>query len=302
MEIACEGVVAQLATSRITAQLISQEHPSPTAGMFKMSRYAIALQQTQRHQISQGRYCASGRTDFQDIGRLLAVPAGVPVEIRSSGGPVRAVRCLFDRDLIEEYGAGDCVADGDLPASCLNLHQQDIAATLTRMGHELRSPGLAGPALVETLGTAIVIELLRYLDDQPKGMPVYRGGLSRRQLRLITEFIEAPENCPTLSDLSSLTGLSIRHLTRAFKQTTGITVHSHIEQVRFQKAQALLADTDVMVKGIARRLGFSCSGAFSSAFRRLAGETPQDYRKRVRKLGASGSAADAPVNQVHLAA
>ena len=64
-------------------------------------------------------------------------------------------------------------------------------------------------------------------------------------------------------------------------------MHSHIEQVRFQKAQALLAETDLLVKGISRRLGFSCSGAFSSAFRRIAGETPQEYRKRVRNQRCS---------------
>ncbi len=41
---------------------------------------------------------------------------------------------------------------------------------------------------------------------------------------MITDYVEAHESCPSLSDLSDLTGISLRHLTRAFKQTTGGTV------------------------------------------------------------------------------
>ena len=44
----------------------------------------------------------------------------------------------------------------------------------------------------------------------------------------------------------------------------------------------------VLVKDIAYRLGFSCASSLSVAFRKLAGESPQDYRKRA---GRSGKAA-----------
>ena len=67
-----------------------------------------------------------------------------------------------------------------------------------------------------------------------------------------------------------------------------MTVYAYIEQVRFEKARALLADTDLLVKDIAYRLGFSCASSLSVAFRKLAGESPQDYRRRV---GRSGKAA-----------
>ncbi len=38
------------------------------------------------------------------------------------------------------------------------------------------------------------------------------------------------------------------------------------------------------MKDIAHRLGFSCSSSFSVAFRKIAGEAPQDYRKRMRAM------------------
>jgi AraC family transcriptional regulator len=283
MQITYNEAMARIVAPRFTTELVSGEHPRPTAGIFEMPLFTIALQQTQRHNLSQGRYCTSSRRDnFRDIGRLVIVPADVPVEIRSSGGHVQAVRCMFSRDMLDEYSDNQGLLDGEIPESCLNLRHEGISDMLARLGHELRSPGLASAALTEALGTATIIEFIRFLDDQPKSLPSYRGGLSRRQFRQITEYIEAPENSPSLTDLSRLTGLSIRHLTRAFKQTTGTTVYAHIEQVRFEKAQALLAETDMLIKTIAHRLGFSCSGAFCSAFRRFGGETPQGYRKRTR--------------------
>lgn len=277
-----EPPVTRIDAPRIATVLVSHQHPSPSDGIFALPLYTIALQQTQRHSLSIGRYCfPSRRDDFRDIGRLVVLPASVPLEIRSSGGLTEAVSCVFEREVFEEYARDADLYDRDIPATCLDLRHKGIAEILARLGRELRSPGLASKALVESMGTAIVIEFIRHLDEQPKCGAHYRGGLSRRQFRTITEFIEAPENCPSLSDLSELTGLSVRHLTRAFKQTTGNTLYSYIEQIRFEKAQSFLADTDVLVKTIAHRLGFSCSGAFCTAFRRFAGETPQAYRRRM---------------------
>ncbi len=41
------------------------------------------------------------------------------------------------------------------------------------------------------------------------------------------------------------------------------------------------------MKDIAYRLGFSCASSLSVAFRKLSGECPQDYRKRVRRARQS---------------
>jgi AraC family transcriptional regulator len=283
-----QQTLARIEAPTVLVDQISQEHPRPTNGIIEERLYTISLQQSRRHSLSVGRYCTPSRqSDFRDIGRLVVLPAFVPLEIRASGGLTQSVRCLFKRETIREYSGEDDFFDRDIPASCLNLRHRGITDMLARLGQELHSPGLASTALAEALGTAAIIEFIRYLDDLPKQTPFYRGGLSHRQFRLITEAIEGPENCPSLSDLSELMGLSVRHLTRAFKQTTGQTIYAHIEDIRFQKAQALLGDTDILIKTVAHRLGFSCSGAFCNAFRRMAGETPQAYRKRVRGTKSS---------------
>jgi len=281
---------ARVETPSVIVEIMTQRHPTPTNDIFQENMHILALQQSRRQDVSQGRYCLPDyREGFRDIGRMMAVPASVPLEIRASGGPVEIVRCRFNDDILASYGASDALANPHVLANCINLRHSFMADTLARLSLELRAPSLASTALVEAMGTMLIIEFARYLVDHPKQAPVHRGGLSRRQYRMITEYVQAQEACPSLSDLSELTGLSIRHLTRAFRQTTGETVYSYIEQVRFEKAQALLVDSDLLMKDIARRLGFACSSSFSVAFRKIAGETPLEFRRRLRPRSVSGA-------------
>lgn len=285
MTIAFHQCLARIDTNSIIAELISQDHPSPINGVFEEPLHVVALQQTLRPGPSEGRYRLPGAAGhFSDIGRLIVMPAEVPLEVRAAGGLHQAVRCLFPHTVLEEYGGSCDLYDRHILSSCLNLRHRGITEILARLRHELQAPGLASVALTEALGTTLVIELARHLNEHPRQPTAYRGGLTRHKFRMITEYVESRESCPSLSDLSDLTGISLRHLTRAFKQTTGGTVYAYIEQIRYQKAQSLLADTDLLMKDIAHRLGFSCSSSFSVAFRKIAGEAPQDYRKRARSM------------------
>jgi len=295
-----QETLAQIRTPSVLIDQISQQHPQPTSGIIEEPLYTFSLQLTQLHSMSIGRYKNAPRqSDFRNIGRLVVLPAHMPLEVRSSGGLSQAVRCLYNQDTLRSYTGDPDFFYRAVPETCINLRHKRITDMLARLGQEIRFPGLASGALAEALGAASMIEFVRYLDDQPKD-PFYRGGLTTRQFRRITEVIDAPEACPTLTELADLLELSVRHLTRAFKQSTGQTLYAHIEEVRFRKAQALLGDTDHLIKTIAFRLGFSCSGAFCNAFRRIAGETPQAYRKRIRRAKRSSLAQDMDVLETEI--
>jgi AraC family transcriptional regulator len=285
-------ILAKIHIHGIDAEIASQIHPSPMNAIYREPLHTIALQQTPRQRFSVGRFCVDGRQEnFREIGRVLMMPATIPLEVQASGGLSEYVRCQFTQETLDSYGADVDLYDERVLAGCLNIRHARFANILAQLSQELRSPGLASAAMIEALGATLIIAFARHLSDRATQSSLYRGGLSRQQFRKITEYIETAQNCPTLSDLSQLTGLSLRHLTRSFKQTTGETVYSYIEQVRLQRAQALLARSDVLIKEIAYRLGFSCSSSFSVAFRKIAGETPQAYRARTRarRIIASGS-------------
>ena len=276
-------IEAQLRAPGVSVQVFREDYPTPVEGMIHEPALTVALQRQPPQHYSNGRYCISGASrHFDAIGRVLIVPAEVPLQVRASGGHVRAVRCSFSPERLAALtGRSGAIEPGALK-SCLDVREPRIAGLLSRLGEEAMAPGLASDVLTDALGLSLMVEFARYMDRVHAPARPARGGLSQRQYRMITESIHERQNV-TLEDLATLAGISRRHLSRAFKQSSGQTIHEYVEQIRLEKAMALLAETDLMMKDIAFRLGFSSACSFSVAFRRAAGETPQGFRARTRR-------------------
>ncbi|SFR89963.1 helix-turn-helix transcriptional regulator [Sphingomonas jatrophae] len=275
--------VARLDSRLFSLQLATHMQPAADYEVYEEPDHVLALQRVQSLGACEGRYKTGGARDYSSIGRLMFLPAGMPLEVRTRCRPEQVVRCVFTTEALGVYGGACDVYDRGALSTFLNVRRREMIELMTLVGEELASPGLARETLAESLGIALLIQFARYVSVHSQGDVGYRGGLARRHLRLIKEAVEEGDRCPSLSELSELVGLSLRHLTRAFKQTTGITVYTYVEQVRLSKTKALLADTDMLMKEIAAALGFSCASSLSVAFRKLTGETPQDYRKRHRR-------------------
>ena len=78
--------------------------------------------------------------------------------------------------------------------------------------------------------------------------------------------------------------LSPRYLSRRFKQETGTTITSYIQQARVREAQNLLLLSDESFLEISNFLHFISQSYFIQIFKRYTGMTPQQYRKRGQKL------------------
>src|SRR3546814_16607537 len=85
-----------------------------------------------------------------------------------------------------------------------------------------------------------------------------------------------------LRSLASDAGLSRFHFCRAFKASTGLSPHAWLRHHRLEQAMNMLRDTDEPVVSISAALGYSSQTAFAAAFRKLTGETPSNWRRRVR--------------------
>jgi AraC family transcriptional regulator len=86
----------------------------------------------------------------------------------------------------------------------------------------------------------------------------------------------------SLAALASDAGLSRFHFCRAFKESTGLSPHAWLRQHRIEQAMSMLRDTDESIVSIAAALGYSSQTAFAAAFRKMTGETPRDWRRRMR--------------------
>jgi AraC family transcriptional regulator len=83
----------------------------------------------------------------------------------------------------------------------------------------------------------------------------------------------------SLLSLARLVQLSPYHFSRAFKQSFGLPPHRYLTSRRIERAKSLLVQRKLSVTEIGVEVGFSESGAFSAAFRKLTGETPTGYRR-----------------------
>lgn len=86
----------------------------------------------------------------------------------------------------------------------------------------------------------------------------------------------------TLHDVCAHAGMSERSLRRHLKDAIGMTWEDYRRRSRVLNAVSLLSESDVPVSDVAAKCGFESPSAFAKAFRVMMGETPREYRSRVR--------------------
>ena len=282
-------VRAELAVPGMIIQLRSFHFVDGLETVVCEEEHMLSLKLSPTPPLSEGRFVSQAwRGQYGGIGDLLLVPGRVPLDSRvPSGGMLNTVYCSLDRQTFGALtGRDDDWNDREL-ASCLDVRSNLIKEALRRLAAETVHPGFATATLADALRITVTMELARYLTARPaEGAGDCHGVLSPRQMRQITEFLGDLHGCtPTLSQIAGLCGVSTRHFTRLFRQTTGQSVLEFVNARRLERAQAYLADTPLALKEIAWRLGFADASGFSRAFRKLTGETPQAYRQRTRIAG-----------------
>ena len=81
-----------------------------------------------------------------------------------------------------------------------------------------------------------------------------------------------------LGDLARHVNCDPSHLTRMFSRHLGISAMSYLAQMRFERAAALLAETDLAVGLVGARVGWPDPNYFARAFRAHCGMSPRAYR------------------------
>ena len=82
----------------------------------------------------------------------------------------------------------------------------------------------------------------------------------------------------TLESLARVAGLSVHHFARQFKQSAGVAPHQYLTQKRLERAQEMLARTDLPLSDIAYAAGFSDQSHLARHFRQMLGTTPWEFR------------------------
>jgi AraC family transcriptional regulator len=198
-------------------------------------------------------------------------------------GPVNVVQLyLPQKTLVRVAGEANTPAPGELVER--TGHPDPVTSRLLMSA----SDSLEGNAALDALFRHQLTDLLATrLLAAHAGTPVTSqpslGGLSPTVLRRAIERLRSDTDADvSLAALASDAGLSRFHFCRAFKESTGLSPHAWLRQHRLEQAMNMLRHTDESVVSIAAALGYSSQTAFAAAFRKLTGETPSDWRRRMR--------------------
>jgi AraC family transcriptional regulator len=177
-------------------------------------------------------------------------------------------------------------ADAPVPDDLVERtgHADPITSALLMSASEV----LEGNAVLDALFRQRLTDLLatRLLAEHtgvPTALEPITGGLSPRALRRAIERLRSDIDADvSLAALASDAGLSRFHFCRAFKESTGLSPHAWLRQQRLEQATNMLRDTDASIAAVAVQLGYASQTAFTAAFKKLTGETPSDWRRRMR--------------------
>ena len=93
----------------------------------------------------------------------------------------------------------------------------------------------------------------------------------------------------TLAELSDACFMNRSYFCRKFREITGRTAISYLNEYRLAKARILLLNSPQSVSSVATAVGYSDNGYFTRKFREVYGITPSEMRRR-----AAGSGTNAP--------
>jgi AraC family transcriptional regulator, transcriptional activator of pobA len=227
-----------------------------------------------------GRHLIDGEpVDFGPHTLTLIAKGQVHQFERAEG--VTGVVVRFDDDWLTGsrrwlFSGGACTAlsvpDGEADRfdALLNLLREEVE----------RSPGQESAELRRHLLSAALLWAQRWREAQLEG-----GGATSGDVYLHRTFQETLERDYTTSHearhYAAELGVTTGTLSRVLMKLTGRTTKQLILERVLLEAARLLRFSDLTIKEIAARLGFTDQFAFSKAFKRQRGEAPLDFRNRL---------------------
>jgi AraC-like DNA-binding protein len=122
--------------------------------------------------------------------------------------------------------------------------------------------------------TGLILDQLRRAEPIPAALPWPQQGAL---LKLCEALYADPSDARSVEEWGKLLGMSGRTLARRFEEEVGMSLRSWRRRLRLFKAIELLAG-DRSITEIAMELGYGSSSAFTYAFRKEMGRSPQAHR------------------------
>jgi two-component system response regulator YesN len=85
-----------------------------------------------------------------------------------------------------------------------------------------------------------------------------------------------------LRDIAAVLHVSPEHACEVFRRELGVSPMKKLRQVRIEKAEVFLENTEMTIKQVAFAVGYEDEHYFSRLFRKVTGRSPTAYREGCR--------------------
>lgn len=168
--------------------------------------------------------------------------------------------------------------ENTMPIQSLSENEMECLETMLKLYSDINTEQLHYNGLLQNLSNLL---LLRFAEILRSGCMSDTSKVSHpvelyREFRklLINNYLKEHY----IQFYSSQLNVSPTYLSRIVRKISGRTVNEHIAHMLVTEARRLLDCTDMTVKQISYRLGFSDQAAFGKFFRNLFGVSPTAYR------------------------
>ncbi|MDX3849945.1 AraC family transcriptional regulator [Streptomyces sp. AK02-01A] len=151
---------------------------------------------------------------------------------------------------------------------------------LAQIDQELRRKPMASTLVAEHLAVVMLIHILRlHLARESNAASGWLAGLADPVVAAaLTSMHHRPEHPWTVAELARAGAVSRSTLAARFKDTVGRGPLDYLARWRVELASRQLRQGTGTISAIARAVGYSSESALSTAFKRVTGTSPRDYR------------------------
>ncbi|MBR2405968.1 MAG: helix-turn-helix domain-containing protein [Clostridia bacterium] len=159
------------------------------------------------------------------------------------------------------------------------LHVKDRTAVSRLFRLLFHSHSLPSAQSTLTSTTAICGLVQYYFDNSTVTVhPTVSDRIGR-----VATYIEEHYTEPlTLEHLAAIANYSPTHLSKRFKEATGLPPIRYLNNIRIEQAKYLLQFSDESIGKIMEKIGFTDTSYFSKFFKKLLGYSPQAFRELYR--------------------
>lgn len=156
-----------------------------------------------------------------------------------------------------------------------------LQSTLEYIAREARTLKPGGETIITHLADILVIQAIRaWLERAPEAQQGWLAALRDRQIGVALAAIHRePERDWTVDSLARTVGMSRSGFSARFSQLVGDSAKSYLTQWRMQVARTKLIHDRVSIAVLAEQLGYNSEAAFSRAFKRVTGVSPNNARR-----------------------